>query len=128
MRSLPFALLIVFAVAVPAGAQIVGKPPREYLPPPKPFVSDSHLPGPGVGRDLRKIRGQVERGRRSGTIARPEARRLKREARHIGALAHLYRRDGLSASERMELEARASLLKAAVNRPRPQTPAPGGKR
>ena len=129
MRSLTFAsMLIAIAVAAPAGAQIVGKPPREYLPPPNPFIGDSRLPGPGVGRDLRNIRSDVERGRKSGAISRREARQLKREARHIGHLADLYVQDGLSASERMELEARASYLRAAVNRPRPHPSAPGGNR
>jgi hypothetical protein len=47
-----------------------------------------------------------------------EARRLDREARQIGRLARLYGRDGLSPSERAELETRARILRDAVNRPR----------
>jgi len=72
MRSLRFAsMLIAFAIAAPAGAQIVGKPPREYVPAPNPFAGDSRLPGPGVGRDLRDIRSDIGRGRKSGAIPRP---------------------------------------------------------
>lgn len=111
-------LVLASAIAAPAGAQIVGpRPPSDYRPP-NPFIGDSSLPGPTVGRDVRDLRQRVDRARESGAISRREARRLDREARLIRRLAARYGRDGMSASEKAELEARSRYLRDAVNRPR----------
>jgi hypothetical protein len=106
------------ALAAPAAAQIAGK--RDYGPVPStsPFLADSRLPGPAIGRQLRDIEGRIDRARDRGDLSRGEARRLEREARAIGRLGRLYGRDGLSPSERAELENRAAYLRDAVNRPR----------
>ena len=111
-------LLIAMGGAAPAAAQIVGKPDYGHVPAPNPFLGDSRLPGPGVGRDVRDIRDRVDRARDNGTLSRREARRLDRQARQIGQLARRYGRDGLSPWEKNELEARARYLRDAVNRPR----------
>jgi hypothetical protein len=111
-------LVIATSTAAPAGARIAGKHPRPEVPVANPFPE--HRPaGPSVGSDVRDIRKRVERARDNGVISRREARQLKREARLIGGLERRYGRDGLSQSERKELEARASYLRDAVNRPRP---------
>jgi hypothetical protein len=116
------ALLAAFAIH-PAPAQIVGsRPPSDYRAP-DPFVGDSSLPGPAVGREVRDIRKDVNRARESGRISKREARQLGREARLIRVLERRYASDGLSASERRELDARALYLRAAVNRPRIGSPA-----
>jgi hypothetical protein len=109
---LPLAALL----AAPAAAQIAGK--HEYGPvgAANPFLADSRLPGPGVGRELRDLDRRIDRARESGALDRGEARRLEREARAIGRLADRYGRDGLSASERAELEARAAYLRGAIGR------------
>ena len=118
------ALLATLAIH-PAAAQIVGpRPPSDYRAP-NPFIGDSSLPGPGVRRDVRDIRKRVDRAEESGRISKREARQLDREARLIGRLERRYASDGLSASERRELEARALYLRAALNRPRPE---PAGAR
>ncbi|HEX9963918.1 MAG TPA: hypothetical protein VGB04_02935 [Allosphingosinicella sp.] len=108
--------LIALATA-PAEAQIAGK--HDYGPAPvsSPFLEDSRLPGPGIGRELRDIDKRIDRARESGRLSGREARRLEREARAIGRLARVYGRDGLSPSERSELDARARYLRDSVGKP-----------
>jgi len=118
-RSALLFLALLAVAAAPAGAQIAGK--RDYGPVPvaSPFLPDSRLPGPGIGREIRDIEGRIDRARDRGDLSGREARRLEREARAIGRLARLYGRDGLSPSERAELEARANYLRDSVGRARP---------
>jgi hypothetical protein len=119
MRSLAlFASSLVALAAAPAAAQIAGK--RDYgpIPPSSPFLADSRLPGPGIGKELREIDRRIDRARDSGLLSGREARRLEREARAVGRLARVYGRDGLSPSERSELEARAAYLRDSVGKPR----------
>ena len=120
-RSFPFALTFVALAALasnPAAAQIAGK--RDYGPEPSssPFLEDSRLPGPGLGKELRDIDKRIDRARESGRLSGREARRLEREARAIGRLERRYGRDGLSPSARAELEARAAYLRDSVGKPR----------
>lgn len=114
----PALALAASALAVPAASQIAGK--RDYGPVPtsSPFPADSRLPGPGIGREVRDLDGRIERARESGLLSRADARRLGREARAIGRLARVYGRDGLSPSERTELENRARYLRDSIARPR----------
>lgn len=109
------ALLLAFAAA-PAAAQIAGKRDYGSVPVSSPFLDDSRLPGPGLGKTLRDLDSRIERGRESGRLSRGEARRLEREARAIGRLARRFGRDGLSPSERAELESRANYLRDAAGR------------
>ena len=110
-----FALLL--PLAAPAGAQIVGR--RDYGPvaASDPFIGDGRLPGPGIWRDLRDINHRIDRARDSGLLSRREARQFRREARRIGSAAGVYGRDGISASEHRELEARAFALRSQLDRP-----------
>jgi hypothetical protein len=119
MSRFPFSLLALIAIlAAPAGAQIAGKRDYGRVPAATPFLDDSRLPGPGIGRQLRDIDKRIDRARDSGRLSRREARRLHREARAVGRLARLYGRDGLSPSERAELENRAHYLRDSAGRPR----------
>jgi hypothetical protein len=111
------ALLASLAIQ-PAAAQIVGPRPASDYRPPDPFIGDSRLPGPSAGREVHNIRKHVDRAKESGRISKREARQLNREARLIRRLERRYASDGLSASEKRELEARALYLRAALNRPR----------
>jgi hypothetical protein len=110
--------LLVPILAAPAGAQIAGK--HEYGPVPtaNPFLPDSRLPSPPVGKELRDLERRIDSARDDGRLSPREARQLDRETRALGHLARLYGRDGLSPSERAELEARANYLRDSVNRPR----------
>ena len=119
MRRFAFPALILAALlAAPAGAQIAGKRDYGHVPAASPFLEDSRLPGPRVGRELRDIDRRIERARDSGRLSGREARSLRREARAIGRLARRYGRDGLSPSERAELEARAAYLRDSAGTPR----------
>jgi hypothetical protein len=109
-------LLIAVILAMPLEARIAGKPPATPAPPTNPFIGDSRLPGPGIGRELRDIDKRIDRAQQRGALSRREARQLEREERHIRRLARRYDRDGLSESERSELQARASYLRDAANR------------
>lgn len=120
MFRFAFPVLTLVAILVaPAGAQIAGKRDYGRVPAASPFPVDSRLPGPGVGRQLRDVDKRIEHARESGRLSGREARRLEREARAIGRLARLYGRDGLSPSERAELENRTHYLRDSVGRPRP---------
>lgn len=112
-------LLVLASVAVlqaPAQAQFVGRPDSGFEPTPDPFLGDGRVPGPAAGRELRDTRRRIDRARESGALTRREARALKREARRIEAAAVRYGRDGLSDSERRELEVRTRVLREQAAR------------
>ena len=113
---LPFLALAV-SLAAPAGAQIVGR--HDYGPSgaSDPFLGNGSLPGPSIGQELRDLRGRIEHARDSGLITRREARQLRREANRIAIRANVYGSDGLSASERRELETSAFALRSQLSRP-----------
>lgn len=114
--ALPALALFAFAFTAPALAQIAGK--RDYGPVPAsgPFLEDSRLPGPGIGKQLRDIDKRIENARESGRLSGRDARRLEREARAVGRLARTYGQGGLSPSERAELEARTNYLRDSVGK------------
>ena len=124
MRLSPHCLLALALVAAPAAAQIAGKHDYGPVASSNPFLDDSRLPGPPLGKELRDIDRRIDEARDGGRLSGREARRLDREARAIGRLARVYGREGLSPSERAELESRAAYLRDSVNRPRA---APGGR-
>jgi hypothetical protein len=115
LRSLT--LLLIALAASPTAAQIAGPIPRQPISVPDPFLSrSSRIPAPSVWRDLGDIRDKIDQRRDSGGLSRREAKRLKRQARGIGRLAEQYARDGLSDSERRELENHALYLRSMANR------------
>jgi hypothetical protein len=117
MPRAAFALCLL-AFASTASAQIAGKPAYEPVGRSDPFLSDGSVPGPSARRELRSVERRIERAREAGLVSGREARQMKREARAIGRLAHRYGRDGLSASERREIEARTQALKGRVGLPK----------
>ncbi|MFN7028118.1 MAG: hypothetical protein ACK4PC_01995 [Sphingopyxis sp.] len=64
-----------------------------------------------VGHDLRETRKRISNGRDSGQLSKREARAFRREARQISAQADRYARDGVSDSERRELDMRLQVLR-----------------
>ena len=118
MRLIVTSLLLVFAAAAPGSTRTVGTQIPTPSPRANPFIGDSRLPAPAVGRELRDIRSRIEHARESGDLSAREARQLRREARLIGRLAGRYGRDGLSPSERSELQVRAQVLRGSVSRAR----------
>jgi hypothetical protein len=117
MRSLAFCLLLILP-PVTAHAQIAGRHVYEPVGSSNPFLGDSRLPGPGIGRELHDVRRNIHRARDQGMISGREARQLRREARAIEQAASVYAADGLSPSEQNELETRTRILSDALNKPR----------
>jgi hypothetical protein len=112
MRPLLIAFLPL-AFSASAAAQFMPRtlPPNDRMP----GISDrGTLPGgePALGRELRKTRDLIGEGRRNGELSTKEAKALRREAKQIDTLADRYGRDGLSDSERRELDTRVRLLRA----------------
>ena len=85
---LAFAACIL--LASPATAQIAERHRHDPVPPFNPFLEVSSLPGPGVGREMRQVRGKIDDAREGGLISGREARQLRREARAIERLAIVY--------------------------------------
>ena len=55
-------------------------PPSGIYGPPAPAPRATPSFNPGVGRDVRDIRSDIDNGRDRGQLSRKEARALKREA------------------------------------------------
>lgn len=113
MRATTLTCLLL-AAASPSSAQIAGTHRYDPAPAASPFLPDSRLAGPGIGREVAHMRRRIDRARDAGLISRREARRLDREARLIRSMAYRFARDGLSASERRELESRSRALDGAI--------------
>jgi hypothetical protein len=124
------AIAALLLAAAPASAQIA--PRHDYGPvgASDPFLGDGRGPGPGIGRELRDVRGKIREGRETGQLSRREARQLDRETRRIGRVARRYGRDGLSASEARFIEARLLALRGSVSAARlgPDAPRTRGRR
>ena len=93
-------------------------PPSGAAPiygPPAPVQRTTPDFTPGVAREVREIRSDIERGRDGGQLSGQKARRLKMEAGRIGMLEDRYAKYGLSESERAELRTRVEALLAVTN-------------
>jgi hypothetical protein len=96
-------LTVAFFAAMPVSAQGWG-----YSPSPMPGAPRDT----SIGRQLGKIRSDTNAGRESGQLTRRQARALRRERASISALEARFARDGLSDSEKAELQARVEILHA----------------
>ena len=126
MRTFAIALL---ALALPATAQAQFVPQTGYhgaaiertrstssRPPDTgyrvPEIKAPPRPGPVTYyRELERARHDIDRRRDRGEISRKEAKHLRREAARIDWMARSYRRDGLTESERNELDLRTTELR-----------------
>lgn len=107
-------LAIAAMVMAGSAAAQTGWGPPPPSPSRLPGISPTIVASP-ILRDTQRIRRDARRGREQQTLTRAEARGLRREARQVDALADRYGKDGLSASERMELETRARVLQENAN-------------
>ena len=106
-------MIVAAMLLAPAAAQAQFMPRTPPASDRIPGISDMGT-GPGgstLGHDLRETRERIARGRDDGALSKSEARALRREARQIASLAELYSRDGLSDSEKRELDMRTQALK-----------------
>jgi hypothetical protein len=74
----------------------------------------SAAPWQSINQRQARLDQRIDQGIRSGALNRNEARGLRRESRQLAALEGRYRRDGLSASERRDLDRRFDALSARV--------------
>lgn len=109
--ALPF---ILIALPATVQAQFIAGPAPGGTP--MPGISDrgTMTTAPPVAHDIDALRDRIRDGRKSGELSKREARGLKREAAMIGTLADRYAADGLSDSERRELDTRIEVQRAAA--------------
>ncbi|MCW3797120.1 hypothetical protein OMW55_04775 [Sphingomonas sp. BN140010] len=100
---------------VTAMALAAGYPPSGSYGPPAPAPRVTPTFNPGVDRDVRQVRSDIEHGRDDGHLSPREAKALRREAARIGALQERYAAGGLSDSEQAELRTRVEALRAVTN-------------
>jgi hypothetical protein len=74
----------------------------------------SAAPWQPINQRQARLDQRIDQGIRSGALNRNEARRLRQESRQLATLEGRYRRDGLSASERRDLDRRFDALSARV--------------
>ena len=103
----------LFATA-PAEARISGGTASPWPTPLRQPFPVHPSSTPSLGGQVDKLENKVERARENGLISRGEARQLRRDARLIDRLGHRYARDGLSQSERAELQNRIHRLDGAI--------------
>jgi hypothetical protein len=110
MRPILFPALFLALPSV-AQAQFVAGPGS--APEPMPGIVDrGTLPTmPSLGHQLGEARDRIEGGRKRGELTKREARGLRRDAGMIETLADRYGADGLSDSERRELDMRTEVLR-----------------
>ena len=114
-RALVLSLIALAAPSAPAAAQFVPRPSYPPVAPADPFLPDSRLPGPGVWQDVGFLHDRIDRARDAGLLSRREARRFSRQASRIADRAFTYGRDGLSSSERAELQSRTRAVESAIS-------------
>lgn len=111
---LVLACTLLLALPSAAGAQFVAGPAP--APMPMPGISDrgTLTPLPSLGDQLGEARARIKAGRSRGELTKREARALRRDAAMIETLADRYGADGLSDSERRELDMRTGVLRTLV--------------
>ena len=106
------ALPLLLILSAPAHAQLMPRTPSPGDRTPGISGTDMRTADTTPDHDLRRTRDLIGQGRQDGDLSKKEARALRREARQIDTLADRYASDGLSDSERRELEMRVQVLRA----------------
>ena len=123
MRMLVLSIAAIL-IAAPASAQlfggIVGTPNEEGSRRIVPMTF-------GVGPQLDDIDDSIDHGRDSRQLTKHEAKVLRRDNRQIGVMQDRFGRDGLSADEQAELQARVEVLRAQVENARATTSSNDGE-
>ena len=108
---IPALVLAAASVAVPAAAQSYGPNHGPNRPP---------VAGPGynnwqsINQRQAQLDRRIDQGVRSGQLSRREATRLRSEFNSLVRLETQYRRGGLSAWERTDLDRRFDRLSAQI--------------
>lgn len=129
LRAGSACFLASLCMAAPASAGFSSSGHYGSVPSPRAPVFVEVPADPAVRWGADEVRERIHDAREAGAISRREARQLRREAGVLSGHAELYGRDGLSDSERDELDTRALYLMDAANpRPAPAAePGPGSQ-
>ena len=77
-------------------------------------VAASAAPWQSINQRQANLNVRIDQGIRSGALTRPEAARLRAQMRQVANLEYRYRRNGLTAWERRDLDRRFDAISARV--------------
>ena len=112
---IPALVLAAASVALPAAAQSYG--PNHGLNRP-PVSGPSHNNWQSINQRQANLDRRIDQGVRNGQLSRREATRLRSEFNSLARLEASYRRGGLSAWERNDLDRRFDRLSAQIRNER----------
>lgn len=120
---LRFTVAWLIAWPCAAGAQFVPPPPAGDRIPGILERAD-RVTAPATGASVADVRHRIGQDRKSGALSKGAARGLRREADQVDTLRDRYAADGLSYSERREIDMRVQALDSLRSAQR----GPGAKR
>lgn len=108
---IPALVLAAASVALPAAAQSYGP---NHGPNRPPVSGPSHNNWQSINQRQAQLDRRIDQGVRNGQLSRREATRLRSEFNSLARLEAQYRRGGLSAWERNDLDRRFDRLSAQI--------------
>lgn len=108
---IPALVLAAASVAIPAAAQSYGP---HHGPSRPPVSGPSHNNWQSINQRQAQLDRRIDQGVRNGQLSRREATRLRSEFNSLARLETQYRRGGLSAWERNDLDRRFDRLSAQI--------------
>jgi hypothetical protein len=116
---IPALVLAATSVAIPAAAQSYGGHNQGGHGSNRPPVSGpSHNNWQSINQRQAQLDRRIDQGVRNGQLSRREATRLRSEFNSLARLETQYRRGGLSAWERNDLDRRFDRLSAQIRNER----------
>ena len=109
---IPALALAAASVAIPAAAQSYHGPDRGPSRP--PVSAPGHSNWQSINQRQAQLDRRIDQGVRNGSLSRREAARLRGEFNSLARLEANYRRGGLSAWERNDLDRRFDRLEAQI--------------
>jgi hypothetical protein len=107
---IPALVLAAASVSLPAAAQSYGN----HGPNRPPVAGPSHNNWQSINQRQAQLERRIDQGVRNGQLSRREATRLRSEFNSLERLERQYRRGGLSAWERNDLDRRFDRLAAQI--------------
>ena len=111
---IPALVLAAASVSLPAAAQSYGHNGPNYGPHRPPVSGPSYNNWQSINQRQAQLERRIDQGVRNGQLSRREASRLRSEFNSLERLERQYRRGGLSAWERNDLDRRFDRLSAQI--------------
>lgn len=108
---IPALVLAAASVSLPAAAQSYG---ANHGPNRPPVAGPGHNNWQSINQRQAQLERRIDQGVRNGSLSRREATRLRSEFNTLERLERQYRRGGLSAWERNDLDRRFDRLAAQI--------------